>query len=542
MSLSDKTNTGEKGDRTKLYKNVGKTDVQDARRRRTDCSIELRRQKRNDEMMKRRNLTLGEDSDSSFTSDTALEGIETASSEATSPMKAPAVVIQESIQILTNNPSIVQLQQVFEGIRRILSRSKEPPVQEMVDSGLVVALVKGLDVEDEKVQFECAWALTNIVSGTSAQTLAVVKAGATQPLLQLAASPSLKLAEQAIWAIANIVGDSTELRDHMIENGLVSTLNRLVDLLPDLNDQLVRVVAWTYSNLVRHKTPQIRHTVLREVVPGIAKLMKYPDRQTNQDACWALSYMTDGADENIQMAYQNEVIPDVVRFVSTNQDSLIAPALRVLGNFATGNDELTQVVCDSGVLKHVVPQLLQRNTISIVKESCWLVSNVLAGTNSQIEEVIDAGLLPLLLSVLKNGDHRSQYEAGWAIANIAHGGSVEQIFHLTRTEGCVEAICHCLNVKNNELISNMVDALYVVLTTVANNDPMNLEKVKITVEECNGLDYLETLQRHESQRIYDMAFKIVDEFFNDEEDEGENLEPTQDTPMNLSAPSGPYNF
>lgn len=62
-------------------------------------------------------------------------------------MKAPAVVIQESIQILTNNPSIVQLQQVFEGIRRILSRSKEPPVQEMVDSGLVVALVKGLDVE-----------------------------------------------------------------------------------------------------------------------------------------------------------------------------------------------------------------------------------------------------------------------------------------------------------------------------------------------------------------------------------------------------------
>lgn len=39
------------------------------------------------------------------------------------------------------------------------------------------------------------------------------------------------------------------------------------------------------------------------------------------------------------------------------------------------------------------------------------------------------------------------------------------------------------------------------------------------VEECDGLDKLEQLQQHESDKIYGAAFKIIDEFFHDENDE-----------------------
>uniref|UniRef100_A0A915DWU8 Importin alpha n=1 Tax=Ditylenchus dipsaci TaxID=166011 RepID=A0A915DWU8_9BILA len=228
--------------------------------------------------------------------------------------------------------------------------------------------------------------------------MAVIQTGATKSLINMCSSQSAKLSEQAIWAVANIAGDSVQLRDHVIEEGLVPTLQKLMLNLNNLSVSFVRTLAWTYSNLVRHKNPQLPYGILKDLAPGIAALLKFKDLAVQQDSGWALSYMTTA---QIKTSSWHTA------------DGLIAPALRVLGNFATGSDTLTQVVVDSGVMMKVIPSLLKRTNVSIVKECCWLVSNVVAGTEQQIQHALDADLLPLLFDVLKTGDHRSQFEASW---------------------------------------------------------------------------------------------------------------------------------
>nr|CAD2140607.1 unnamed protein product [Meloidogyne enterolobii] len=500
--------------KAKLYKNAGKPD--DLRRRRTETSVELRKQKGDDAMMKRRNLTV--DLNESYNSASDTEEQPKDKQVQQSPERK-LMTIEEAAAILQAQPTIEQIRDAFEAVRRTLSRSADPPIDHIIQSGFPLALVQALSVQDEKVQFEAAWAITNIVSGNSRQTAAMVDAGVITPLLHIISISSLKLAEQALWAIANIAGDSVRMRDALFEGGIVPILVELTKkVTPDFDPPFARILAWTISNLCRYKKPPTPFEILKQFAPSISILLKHNDLQAQSDACWALSYLTDGTDENIQLANKENVMPLLIDFINSGQNSLVSPALRTAGNFATGSDELTSVVINSGILTNAAPCLLNSENSGFAKECCWLLSNILAGNAEQIQEVIDAKLLPIIFRILEHGEHKLQCEAGWAVANLAHGGAVNQILAILRVKGSIEAICSNLAVKNNELVANMLEALYVILNTVASNDPDRLSKICERVEECGGLDKIEKLQEHESEQIYLVSYKIIEEFFSEEED------------------------
>ena len=136
--------------------------------------------------------------------------------------------LQELISDINNNSSILETRiEAVRQIRRRCSTQEGPPIQEVIESGVLPRLVSFLgDDNEEALQREASWALTNITSGSSEQTIAVVEAGAIPLLVNLLSSKDLQTQEQATWALGNIAGDSPRLRDLVLESGAMHPILR----------------------------------------------------------------------------------------------------------------------------------------------------------------------------------------------------------------------------------------------------------------------------------------------------------------------------
>lgn len=104
--------------------------------------------------------------------------------------------------------------------------------------------------------------------------------------------------EQAVWALGNIAGDSPGMRDHVLKSG---ALPPLLSLLNDTRKvSMVRNATWTLSNFCRGKNPQPEWSLIQPALPMLAKLIYSLDEEVLIDACWAISYLSDGPNEKIQ--------------------------------------------------------------------------------------------------------------------------------------------------------------------------------------------------------------------------------------------------
>merc|ERR1740127_266928 len=114
------------------------------------------------------------------------------------PSGVPLEQLPMLIQMLMTEEPVAQFNSTQQ-FRKLLSIEQNPPIQEVIQAGVVPRFVQFLKVVARPdLQFEAAWVLTNIASGTAEQTRVVVENGALPIFVQLLQSPNDDVREQAV--------------------------------------------------------------------------------------------------------------------------------------------------------------------------------------------------------------------------------------------------------------------------------------------------------------------------------------------------------
>jgi importin subunit alpha-1 len=421
----------------------------------------------------------------------------------------------------------VQLESL-RGFRRLLSLEKNAPVKQCIETpGAMDMFVNFLQKNfSTELQFEATWVLTNIAS--SEYTEAVAAFHAIPPLVALLLSANADIREQCAWCLGNVAGDGPKLRDLVLNAGALGPI--LQNIQNPASVSLLRNCTWSLSNMCRGK-PQPPLALIAPALASLANiLIQNNDQETVADATWALSYVSDGDNQRIQSVVEVGVVPYLTRILGTQNNQTMVPALRTLGNIVSGDEAQTQSVIDSNALIALVP-LLSHAKKNIRKETCWLLSNIAAGTLEQLSQLTNT---PQLLSrVLEQLSSSAEWdvrkEACHVVNNLVSGGQISHINQLIEYGG-LAPLCDLLSTADIKILLIALDALECVLRAGGESERA---RYTVLIDEAGGIEQLENLQEHENSDVYLKSIHIIETYFGCEnEEESENIAPQKTENVN----------
>jgi len=392
----------------------------------------------------------------------------------------------------------------------------------------------------------------------------------------------METADQAIWGLGNIAGDCVLLRNKVLETGVFEFL---LENLNNFPDKMKRNSVWTLSNFCRGKPHPPWEKISKLLEPLTQLLSQTRDYEVMVDILWAVSFLSEDNedDDNNKVTVNNLGGPDeqvssyvlhldaiirtgvaeqVVKLVKhaaqlgeeawsrigelkaigarkgskeeatipaeiyqklSTSDFLIAPCVRILGNIVSGSDRQTMEVVKAGFFD-IIEHCIDHRVKNIKKESCWALSNVVAGTSEQLNLFFKRErLVKKVTNLCRNGDFMIRKEAGWCLSNAMCSATFEQLSILV-DGGFIEAMVELL--QHGQIEKALVMAMESLEgCLVGYNKHFDYPQYQSNpwvekMEELGGLDCLENIQATSllSEKCQDMAAQFVTNFWPDSGD------------------------
>lgn len=511
------------------------------RRKREDQQVELRRQRTEELLNKKRASSQTHGQGASF----------------------------EVLKARLFSPILEEIYKAAYECRTSLSVEFSPPIQQVVDAGIIprCAALLALDFYQamgdssvaqsreliNKIRVEAAWIITNVASGTSEQTEYVVEQGVVPLLVAMLCEEDDTIIDQSVWALGNIAGDSECMRDNVLAHNALPIVIKLIEKYQVAKEhiKILRNLTWLISNLSRGRNPPPTVEGMQLTLPVIDRLVQINDADVVADCFWCLSYIVDVDAGLTDAVLRSAVMQRCLDLLSAFSASLtnrggevllasgrphdqaaarigavaICPIIRMLGNIVTGTDEATDAVLSQGFLsffQSIFYGYENKKLPRIRKEMCWLLSNVTAGTPAQVRYVVESDLVNLLIDAVSRYELYVRREACYAIMNILHfcSKNPEYLQRLLDNQ-VVQALQSHLEAVSNapEMQAHILDAVrYALEAGEKIRAKLGENPVVQIMIDCKIVDEIEELQDTHNTVVVQKAYNIIVDFFEGEDE------------------------
>ncbi|RUS35433.1 LOW QUALITY PROTEIN: armadillo-type protein [Jimgerdemannia flammicorona] len=393
-----------------------------------------------------------------------------------------------------------------------------------------------LDVLERLKAFLMASEAAQLQAGNTPQTQAIVDAGFIDTLLlSLGTKGALSLKTQVAWALSNIAGESSALREHLMHQ---NALGAVVEVLNNVRhnvaaaqdssqvDQMatirargiyadVRVLVWTVANMCRggFKAKEMWWLYI-PAFETLTEMLLLEDIEICTDACWGLSRILSNmhkVDEFLDhLKFSPRLCPRLVECCCSNNINLQTPALRTIINIASGPNQHISTLLEAHPFPTLILFLDNQNSPGLRRDALLTIANIAAGDEKHVACVLDfPGLMDRVEEMVSvvgsepegddiddedlgmgtsrrryrrgrhdDGDEEEEWkvvqEAVWIVSNVTSLGSVQKVGELLHTHPLLPRRLTYLIQHQQTPTMTLIKALDAITNIISRTQPPHL--------------------------------------------------------------------
>lgn len=420
-------------------------DIPALRNKHAQFAVELRRKDRNDRYARRR----------------VKEAVSTSLSQLQATLAKKQPVSRAELDLVTaglHSPDFQQRLQALRTVRQLAVCCLPPSCTAVLELGVVERVTELCRKETEEGRKEAYWALCNLAA--SYLTEEVVRKGGVDVFWLGLRAQDRDVLELSLLGLGNIAAESTQLRDQLLLHDLHSLMVSVLGNTDMTQFPVLRAGTWALSKLI-HGEPQVSMQICQRVLPIFCAVLDHKDGEIVAESLWALADVCGSGDEQrIQAVLNTGCVPyGLTHLFGTG--FVMQAALKLIGKLLLGTVTQVQTMVNMGVLGGL-ERVLGCSEWRVRKEALWCLSNIAAASDALSRMMMEHTVFGQALEQIESESEDVRLEASWLLSNLALiGKDIACIKLLNR--GLLDLLPPALKDRNPRLVCNMLDVCEALL-------------------------------------------------------------------------------
>lgn len=367
----------------------------------------------------------------------------------------------------------------------------------LVNLGFVEVLGRYLKGQvAEEVTREATYIICNIASGPHEYTEVIVSNGMIDSLLKLVHKKSIKISDNAIWALSNILADCKDFWVCIVDKGVISLVSQFTSSLESFTQDLVATLSTFIKSISLY--PELLcdedYLTILNITCEILKI------STPLNILISFSHLLQAPSMHKYFFELN--MPNTLFICLSNKGEIMRYALLSTGYILMHSEQFTEILIKKNLLDLFEKILTCEDKIAI-KYCLWCISNIAENDEENVQSLVNHEVFAIAVSMILDCSEKIRLEASYVMRNACINGKEKASIKL-REIGTISAITQGFSYPEPEYLLNLLRTIGEMMANLNYSD---------LFEETGCTNALSMIEYHINDRVRSTSEYLLNTFY-----------------------------